>query len=169
MKRVILALIACVPLMAAEVDWKTTHSLKGNCQVAFPTAPEHMRQQMPLPEGGGTLKYDVYVSGLEKEAVFMVLIAEYPSLIGNQYAEMSLEGFLNGILTQNPKNKLLFADLIEVDGHKALDFFIQTGEVYFKGRAIMANNSLYLLAMECDETKYVEDHYLQFISSFSFN
>ena len=38
--------------------------------------------------------------------------------------------------------------------------------VYFKGRAIMAENHLYLLAMECDVSNYQEGNFNHFINSF---
>ena len=79
---------------------------------------------------------------------------------------MSLESFLNGLVTQHPDNTLIFADLTEVNGHKALDFFIESKGVYFKGRAIMAENNLYLLAMECEVTNYKEGNFNYFINSF---
>jgi len=69
-------------------------------------------------------------------------------------------------VTQNHDNELIFADLINVQGHKALDFFIKSKGVYFKGRAIMAENNLYLLAMECEQNNYLEMHYTHFIESF---
>ena len=67
---------------------------------------------------------------------------------------------------QNQKNRLLFADLIEVDGNKALDFFIESKGVFFKGRVLVAQNNLYLLAMECAQQNYLEDLYNHFINSF---
>lgn len=148
-------------------QWKTFHSVPGKCTVALPEQPEHVRQVMPMPEDGYNLEYDVYVSAQEQKAVYMVLIAQYPPAIDMSYAESSLESFLNGILSQNPNNKLIFADLVEFNGHKALDFFIQTRGVYFKGRAIMANNNLYLLAMECETHNYKDEHFNHFIDSFN--
>ena len=112
------------------------------------------------------MRYDVYVSAHEKKAVYMMLIAQYPPFINETHAEMSLESFLNGLVTQNHDNKLIFADLVQVQGHKALDFFIESQGMYFKGRAIMAENHLYLLAMECDVKNYLENHFNHFINSF---
>ena len=63
-------------------------------------------------------------------------------------------------------HQLIFADLSLVGGHEALDFFIRTGGVYFKGRALMVKNSLYLMAMECEVQNYDEIHYKKFIESF---
>ncbi|MDN3504136.1 MAG: hypothetical protein P0S95_01005 [Rhabdochlamydiaceae bacterium] len=175
-------LLSCASLTAATTQdvealkvssksfksWKRLHSTSGKCRISFPEEPEHMQQSMVLPEEQMELKYDVYVAGLEQKAVFMVLIAEYPTVINQSYAQLSLENFLSGILTQNPYNRLIFADLVTVQGHKGLDFFIRTKDVYFKGRAIMANNQLYLLAMECEVQNYQESDFNYFIDSFEF-
>lgn len=147
-------------------DWKEYHSSTGRCQVSFPSAPEHVSQRLTTPEIGYDLKYDAYISSMDKQTVFMLLVAQYPEYVDQTYAQMSLEAFLNGILTYNPENQLIFADLLLVNGNEALDFFIRAGGVYFKGRAIMVKNSLYLMAMECDVKQYDEQNYNKFIDSF---
>lgn len=155
------------PLAKSEFSgWKLFHSVPGNCQVSFPKVPEHLHQTMALEENSPDLRYDVYVSAQEKDAIYMVLIAQYPSSINEDYATIGLNSFLNGILKQNPQNQLIFADLIDVQGFKGLDFFIRSQGVYFKGRAIMAKSNLYFLAMECEMNKYKEHHFDYFINSF---
>lgn len=154
------------PAQAKSSDWKEFHSQIGRCRVSFPSAPEHVSQRLTTPEIGYDLKYDAYISSLEKQAVFMLLVAQYPDYVDQTYAQMSLEAFLNGILTYNPENQLIFADLLLVNGHEALDFFIRAGGIYFKGRALMVKNSLYLMAMECDVKLYDEQNYNKFVDSF---
>ncbi len=148
------------------INWKEFHAGPGNCSMMFPADPEHISEKMAMPDEGFELKYDAYISAGELQTVFMLLIAQYPEFVDETYAQMSLEGFLNGILTHNPGNQLLFADLLLVDGHEALDFFIRTGNIYFKGRAVMVKNSLYLMAMECEIPQYDEVRYKHFIDSF---
>lgn len=147
-------------------SWKEFHSVAGSCSMLFPNVPEHVSEKMAMPDEGYELKYDAYISALDPQTVFMLLIAQYPEFVDESYAQMSLEGFLNGILTHNPGNQLIFADLLLVDGHEALDFFIRTGNVFFKGRALMVKNSLYLMAMECEVQKYDEGRFKSFIDSF---
>ena len=147
-------------------SWKKFHSVQGNCAILLPESPEHVKQVMQFPEEGYDLRYDVYISPDKSEAVYMMLIAQYPPFINQSHAEMSLESFLNGLVTQNHDNNLIFADLIDVEGGKALDFFIESKGVCFSGRAIMAKNNLYLLAMECDMKNYEENNFYQFINSF---
>jgi hypothetical protein len=148
------------------VGWKEFHATTGNCSMIFPADPEHISEKMVMPDEGFELNYDAYISAADQQTVFMLLVAQYPEFVDETYAQMSLEGFLNGILTHNPSNQLLFADLLLVNGHEALDFFIRTGNVYFKGRAVMVRNSLYLMAMECEIPHYDEARYNQFVESF---
>lgn len=153
--------------MAPVVLWTHVQSTEGKCSMKFPTQPEHISEKMNIPEEGFDLSYDAYISGTEKEdAVFMLLVAQYPDFVDETYAQMSLEGFLNGILTHNPTNQLVFADLALVNGHEALDFFIRSGATYFKGRALLVGNSLYLMAVECEMQNYDEEIYTRFVESF---
>lgn len=147
--------------------WKNMRSEENGCKAAFPRKPDHMQQDMKMRGSEEKLRYDVYVADHERKEVFMVLIAKYPGEVKKEDAKRNLEHFLNTLISQNAKNRLLFADLIEVDGNPAMDFFIRTDAVYFKGRAIQANNSLYLLAMECEIKNYQEHHFNYFIESFS--
>ncbi|MFS8563124.1 MAG: hypothetical protein LVR00_01820 [Rhabdochlamydiaceae bacterium] len=151
---------------SSMVSWKEFHSVAGKCKVTFPDSPEHVSENLRMPEGGYELKYDAYISSMDQQTVFMLLIAQYPDFVDSSYAQMSLESFLNGILTHNNQNQLIFADLILINGNPGMDFFIRTGGVYFKGRAIMVKNSLYLMAMECEIKNYDEVHFKNFVESF---
>jgi hypothetical protein len=148
-------------------NWLDFESAPGRCKMKFPVQPEHVSEKMSMPEEGYDLRYDAYISSTDPKTIFMLLIAQYPDFVDERFAHMSLEAFLNGILTHNPGNQLIFADLVLVQGHEALDFFIRSGTVYFKGRAMMVKNSLYLMAMECEVQNYDENHYNTFVNSFA--
>ncbi len=154
------------PLTQQTPAWKEFHSTAGKCSLIFPQSPEHVSEKMVMPDEGYELKYDAYISALNQQAVFMLLVAQYPESVDQAYAQMNLEAFLNGILTHNPDNQLIYADLLLVGAHEALDFFIRTGGLYFKGRALMIGNSLYLMAMECEIQHYDESHFNNFVGSF---
>lgn len=152
--------------MATPIGWTEYHAKAGNCSLFLPAEPEHISEKMTMPDQGFELKYDAYISSGDQQSVFMLLVAQYPDFVDEAYAQMSLEGFLNGILTHNPGNQLLHADLLLVDGNEALDFFIRTGVAYFRGRAVMVKNKLYLMAMECEIPHYDEVRYKNFVDSF---
>lgn len=148
-------------------SWQEFHSAIGSCSMLFPRSPEHVSEKMSDgSQEGFDLKYDAYIANMDKKSVFMLLIAQYPEFVDESYAQISLESFLNGLLSHNPANQLIFADLVLVGGREALDFFIRTGSVFFKGRAMMVKNSLYLMAMECEMQHYDEADFNQFINSF---
>jgi hypothetical protein len=147
-------------------NWQEFRTVCGKCKMKFPKSPDHLSEKMRMAQEGFDLKYDAYISAADQQTIYLLLIAQYPEFVDESYARTSLESFLNGVLTHNPNNQLIFADLSLVDGHEALDFFIRTGGVYFKGRALMVKNSLYLMAMECEVQNYDESNYNVFISSF---
>lgn len=161
-------LAAATPKSTEFQSWKKIQTAGGYCSVSFPKVPEYLQQKLPMKQDERELQYDVYVADHERKEIFMLLIAKYPGEVREEHAVKNLEHFLNTLIAQNPKNRLLFADLVDVQGFPAMDFFIRTDQVYFKGRAIQANNTLYLLALECEVPNYQEHHFDFFIKSFEF-
>lgn len=147
-------------------EWKKVDNMKGNCQACFPSTPQHIEQKMPSELAKQTIAYDVYVADAQKKSVFMVLVATYPDKIMKDRVVHNLEHFLNTIINQNPNTRLVFADLVNVDGHQGMDFFLRNEQVYFKGRAVIRDNVFYLLAMECETQNYQDSYYQYFLESF---
>lgn len=148
-------------------SWSKLRSIPGQCHVCFPLTPEHITKSTAHPETDNELLYDLYIAGLNTDVVFMMLVAECPGQVDPAYAEAGLQSFINSLLTQNAHNKLVYADLVQVDNQKGVDFCIQTGDVHFKGRAIMGdNNILYLLACECNHDSFDPDSFNYFVNSF---
>ena len=69
---------------SVDAAWKEFHCASGKCSMHFPNSPEHVSEQMKVPEEGYDLRYDAYISTLGKQSVFMLLIAEYPTLSMNR-------------------------------------------------------------------------------------
>lgn len=154
-------------IVKPQISWEEFHATSGACSVKLPSLPEHVTEKIQMPDSQYELKYDAYISDGMQSAFFMLLVAQYPKEVDESYAQAGLEAFLNGILSYNPANQLIFADLSLVNGHEALDFFIKAGAMYFKGRALLIKNSLYLIAMECEAPHYDELTYKMFIDSFT--
>jgi len=154
-------------LEATEQDsWKEFRCESGQCSVAFPTVPKHMQEQFELPKSKARVTYDAYVSSNHPQTVFMMLIANYPVAISPEYQRISLEGFINGLVQQG--GQVIFANMLEIPNATGVEFFIQNGNVYFKGKAIMKGKKLYLIAMESLDSQYKDSLYHQFIDSFRF-
>lgn len=147
-------------------SWKRFHSTQGNCSINFPMQPKHVRPAAPVVDGKETHRCDIYVAPSPQRAVYMMLIAQHPTRVDATNAKLVLEGMLNGLLKQNRNGQLKFVDLVEVAGYQGLDFFIESEGTYLKGRVIVTDKNLYLLAMKCDQRNYSQDHYQKFIHSF---
>jgi hypothetical protein len=150
-----------------ENEWLSYQTITGCCSLSFPKNPEHVSQKMAIDEDGVLeLHYDAYVAAHNQQSVFMLLVAPYPEFVDESYAHTSLESFLNGMVSQSSKNTLISADYILYKGKEALDFYVLSGNVCFKGRALMVQNRFYLMAMECEAQNYNEDNFKTFLSSF---
>lgn len=167
---VMAALLFCVAntntSFAKESIWKEFHSINGHCKISFPSIPKHFKEKFLLPKSKAQVSYDAYISPKGSQTVYMMLIANYPHKIEREQEEISLESFVNGLVQKG--GQLVFANFIKWPKATAMEFFIHNNNVFFKGRAIMKHNKLYLIAVESIDDQYEEGQYHEFIDSFSF-
>ncbi len=151
---------------AEHVGWQKVFAKGGECHISFPSTPQMIQQSLPLADGVGRLNYDVYLAPHEDKGVFLLLIATYPMALPGGHEVAGLEGLLGGILNHNAENQLVFAELIDLMGHPAMDFLVEGGSSYFRGQAMMIENKLYLIAMEGMRGKMDEATFKKFLKSF---
>ncbi len=149
------------------VSWQKTFSKGGECHISFPSTPQLIEQTLPLADGVNRLSYDVYLAPHEDKGVFLLLIATYPMPLTGGHELAGLEGLLNGIVNHNPQNQLVYADLIDLLGHPAMNFLVEGGTSYFRGQALMVGNKLYLIAMEGHKGQLDEKAFTRFLKSFN--
>ena len=147
-------------------SWQKVFTQNGECHISFPTTPQIIQQTLPLADGVNRLSYDVYLAPHGDKGVFLLLIATYPAPLTGGHEVQGLEGLLNGIVNHNPENQLVFADLIQLLGHPAMDFLVEGGGSYFRGQALMVGNKLYLIAMEGHQGHLDESVFARFLKSF---
>ncbi|PIS02820.1 MAG: hypothetical protein COT85_01960 [Chlamydiae bacterium CG10_big_fil_rev_8_21_14_0_10_42_34] len=150
-------------------SWTQIFAKSGECQISFPSTPQMIQQTLPLADGVNRLSYDVYLAPHEDKGVFLLLIATYPAPMAGGHEVAGLEGLLSGIVNHNPENRLVYADLIDLFSHPAVDFLVEGGGSYFRGQAVMVGNKLYLIAMEGMKGKMDEAVYTRFLKSFNLN
>ena len=153
----------------AAPSWAPVFAQSGECQISFPTTPQMVQQTVPLADGVNRLSYDVYLAPHEDTGVFLLLIATYPMPLSGGHEAAGLEGLLGGIVNHNPDNRIVYANMIEVKGHPAMNFLVEGGNSYFRGQAVMVGNKLYLVAMEGLKGKMDEKVYTRFLKSFKLN
>lgn len=148
-------------------SWTKIFSKSGECHISFPSAPQMIQQNLPLADGVNRLSYDVYLAPHEDKGVFLLLVATYPAPLSGGHEIAGLEGLLNGIVSHNPENELVYADIIDLLGHPAMNFLVEGGNSYFRGQALMVGNKLYLIAMEGLKGQMDEAVYARFLKSFN--
>lgn len=162
----------CVHPVFAENDssWAPFQSLSGKCSIQFPEMPQHIVNKMQIPDSEDSIYYHIYLSSpTDGNGVYLMVVAKYPAPIDKSQELLCLEGFLSGILQKNPENELVSADMNQIQGHQAVDFFIRSSDKYFKGRSVVAKDTLYLLAVENAPEKFEDENLEKFLSSFILN
>jgi hypothetical protein len=91
-----------------ERNWQEVKMGPGKCSMKFPNQPEHVSETMQMEGVEFSLQYDAFIASSDTKAIFMLLVAQYPDFVDEQFAHASLEAFLNGILTHNPNNQLFW-------------------------------------------------------------
>ncbi len=147
-------------------SWQKIFAKSGECHISFPTTPQMIQQTLPLADGVNRLSYDVYLAPHEDKGVLLLLIATYPIPLNGGHEIAGLEGLLSGIINHNAENELIYADLIELLGHPAINFLVEGGKNYFRGQALMVGNKLFLIAMEGVKGKMDEAVFTHFLKSF---
>ncbi len=160
-----IVLIAANSLFAA--DWREFQGSANSFKVLLPANPNHWHNQMRVKDAHDMLNYDVYVAGKDPEAMYMMLIADFPKELSQAQETLSIEGFMRGVLKDKEESRLLFIDSLKVQGHAAMDFLMK-GKLdhFFKGRVIAASKKLYLLTVECSLENFNETDYKTFVNSF---
>jgi len=145
--------------------WNQFFTKDGTCSISFPSEPTLVQQSLRVADGQ-RLNYDIYMAPFEDKGVFMLLVATYPRPLSGGHEVAGLEGLIKGIVTHNAENRLVFAHLIEYAGHPAMNFLVQSFSNYFRGRALMSGNKLYLIAMEGRKADLDEITFSRFLESF---
>ena len=151
----------------AKLNWHQVMTRSGDCAIDFPAAPKLIQQELNVSEQGHKLTYDVYLAPLDDQSLCLLLEAVYPYALKGGHELAGIEGLLNGIIGQSPDNKLLFAKVIEQNGHPTVDFLVQSPTSYFRGQALMVGNKLYLMAIEGISGSLDEESFNRFAQSFS--
>lgn len=150
-----------------STPWQELRTRAGDCRILFPTVPKLVQQSLNVSDKGHKLLYDVYLAPLNGKSLCLLLVATYPFPLKEGHEIAGLEGLLRGIVGKNADNKLVFANVIELQGHPVIDFLVQSPTSFFRGQALMVDNRLYLIAMEGKYGELDEDAFSRFADSFS--
>lgn len=150
----------------AYAEWREFVSAIGNFRADFPTAPQSVSEDLPVPNSDLNIKSHIYVSEDIDGTTFMINVIEYPSDIQAGQVDGMLEKIMNDMVAANPTNKLRSLEFTEFRGHRTLDFFIESPEIYVNCRVFLVDKRLYLLVCIDKIAQYVEEDFQYFLESF---
>ena len=151
---------------AEPTGWKEIYARTGDCRIAFPVLPQMIEQKLKLNQEGMQLAYDVYLAPYSEHSICVLLIAQYPKAIPPGSEMVGLEGLLKGIINQHPDNRLVFSEMVQMQGFPALNFMVESGKNFFRAQAVMVGNKLYMIAMEGVKQRFEEVIFQRFLKSF---
>ncbi|VVT42844.1 hypothetical protein BOKEGFJH_00362 [Chlamydia avium] len=129
--------------------WKR-YDYTSNCgfSAEFPESPDHAGQIIEIPQSDLTIRYDTYIAETQVDnTVYVVSVWEYSEKVDISRPELNLQEGFSGILQALPESQVLFMQAKEVQGHKALEFWICCEDIYFRGMLISVNHTLYQVFM----------------------
>jgi hypothetical protein len=154
------------PAQSRGHEWQDFMSVVGEYKVSFPSSPQHVSEVVKLKDSNISIKYDAYIAQSGADSLYMVLIAQYPKSVVAKDPEEGLKAFLHGILSQSEDSELVSLEKVTIQGYTGLDFLINNQGVYLRGRAMMVDNVLYLIAMEGHQSQFSSTDYKKFMGSF---
>ncbi len=149
-----------------QTNWKPFTSTKSNFTIDFPGEPEHIEQTIEIPKTDLSIAYHTFISEPNENMVYVVSVWDYPSEIDMSKPELNLQDGFGGMLSALPGSEVLSMNMGETNGFKSLEFLVKNEDIYFQGKLILVNNTLYQVftVYKSDEQKNVD--YDHFIGSF---
>ncbi|WP_100934876.1 hypothetical protein [Candidatus Chlamydia corallus] len=129
--------------------WKR-YDYTSSCgfSVEFPGDPDHSGQIVEVPQSEITIRYDTYVTEtLSDNTVYVVSVWEYPEKVDISRPELNLQEGFSGMMQALPESQVLFMQATQIQGHRALEFWIVCEDIYFRGMLISVNHTLYQVFM----------------------
>lgn len=167
-KWILVFFIFSVMISSYSYTWEKLYSIEGECEISFPNKPHHMKQVVPVQDLNAFMNYDIYMSFVDDEnSICMMIVVDFPTEIDITKEKQSLEGFINGVINYKEDKKLLYANFSEFNQLNALDFLLESDNRFFKGKAIIADSKLYLIAMEYNSNLDLDKIFNKYIESFN--
>lgn len=147
-------------------EWKAYSPQSERFQVSFPSFPQHAAQSIPMPEGNGVVRYDMYLAQARNGATYMINVIEYPSSFDTSDAETILSGVMKEMVAGNPGNTLVKNEKTSLFGNPALEFIIHNQESSIKTVTIQKDHFIFVLSAADSTERGAEQNFSKLIKSF---
>ncbi|WP_201456944.1 hypothetical protein [Chlamydia sp. 17-3921] len=154
-----------------SLQWKRyDYTQNSGFSVELPGEPDHTGQTVEIPQSEITIYYNTYVTETaDSDTIYVISVWEYPDKIDISRPELNLQEGFSGMLQALPESHVLFMQATQVQGYKALEFWISCDNVYFRGILISVNHTLYQVFMvyKNNNPKALDKEYEVFSKSFT--
>lgn len=147
-------------------EWKEYRPQSDQFVVVLPTTPQHAAQMIPVPEGEGFIRYDMYLAQSRKGATIMINVIEYPVTFDMSDLDALFNGVMREMLAGNPTNVLLKNSKGTFSGHPSFEFIIKNQEATMKTIVIQKDHRLYILSAADSMAEHAEESFQKLLESF---
>jgi len=147
-------------------DWKKFTSEDNQFSVMLPTIPQHASEAVPLPNGQGSIKYDMYLSQEKDGSTFMISMIHYPENFDTSNPDILLEGVMKEMLSGSEENALKSSEKKEFKTLPSLNFAINNKDFVIHGLTFLSGKTLYVLTMIDRNMAGSDNQFGQFVDSF---
>lgn len=148
--------------------WVEFYSKEGGFIINFPTYPEISKASQNREDLGTTLESINYQSS--SDMFYGIRFATYPAEVQFEDSQTELKKALDGLAAQSGF-EVISSNSLTWKGNGAIDYSIKNAaqNIYFKGRFILVNKTLYILTVAWKGDNYYDEEYNKFINSFELN
>lgn len=174
-KKFFLGMLACtllttLSLRASEEGnetWQRFTSEENCFSIDLPQKPEHIHQTITIPQTELQIDYDTYISEPSDKIVYVISVWNYPEEIDMSKPEVNLQDGFGGMLSALPNSEVEEMNMSEIEGgHKSLEFLVKNEDIYFHGKLILVQNTLYQVFSVYKTSEDMKNSYSHFIDSF---
>lgn len=165
-----LSLLTSISLYGAEKEaggaWQRFNAESSGFSIDLPQKPEHIHQTITIPKSDIKIDYDTYISEPSDKIVYVISVWKYPDVIDMTKPEINLQDGFGGMLSALPDSEVLEMNMTDFEGHKALEFLVKNEDIFFHGKLILVNNTLYQIFSVYKDGENMTEAYHHFIDSF---
>jgi hypothetical protein len=147
-------------------EWKEYRPQTERFSVTFPTTPQHAAQMIPVPDGDGFIRYDMYLALSRKGATFMINVIEYPATFNMADVDSLLNGVMREMIGGNPSNALLNSNHGTFDGNPCLEFLLHNKKATMKTMVVQKDHTIYVLSAADITQELAEEGFKKLENSF---
>lgn len=134
----------------------------------FPSSPQHATDKALDSKTKEHKQYEMYISE-SNGRVFMISVISFLSHDKSNDGENVLKSIVDSMVSSNPGNKLEKIQIGSYQGKKDMDFLITNPSYAISGRALFADNQVYVLSVLSKTVEESKSDFDYFTKSFKIN